>query len=547
MKKPMLDLFGLVFVMGLCAGSILSAQEPASPVTGSDPAQRFEQAIGLLEQDNTGEAIAILEELAQGANTPAPVAALLGAVYMEVGRTAEALAVLRPLAEGENPVAAVLYNAGRAARSLGQKTAAESYLRRAAELAPDSPAGRELGLLLGESRRYTEAFPLLARWARAEPEDFEARMAAAVCALEIERAPDAEEMLSDLPQDVPQVRLLWGRLLLLQGDPWGALATLKPALATAPSGLALELRRVTAEAHSEVGQAAQAVELLREYAGVSAGVALQLALAQYQSGDTESSRATLAPWAAKLLPQPAADLDPSVVGGLSLHFGKLLAKDGRHVEALPYLELSTRIDPLEKQGWQALGQSLAAGGRSEEARAALERFQSLSAAEAAGFKGGVDLRKELEDPTAKAVAEAMQLMQESRLEDALALMEKERSLAPDDLRPVLLAGKLQQLLGRLNDAANTVESALGKAPNNADALYLRGTIRMQAGNLEGAERDLRQALSAEVSHIAAMNDLAVILMDKNQIGEARQLLERVLELRPDDSVAAANLAFLGGG
>ena len=41
-----------------------------------------------------------------------------------------------------------------------------------------------------------------------------------------------------------------------------------------------------------------------------------------------------------------------------------------------------------------------------------------------------------------------------------------------------------------------------------------------------------------------MNDLAVLLIDRGETAEARQLLERVLELNPDDPVAAANLAHL---
>jgi Flp pilus assembly protein TadD len=47
-----------------------------------------------------------------------------------------------------------------------------------------------------------------------------------------------------------------------------------------------------------------------------------------------------------------------------------------------------------------------------------------------------------------------------------------------------------------------------------------------------------------------MTDLAVLLMVKGQRDEALRLLERVVELRPDDALAASNLERLrrqGGG
>jgi Flp pilus assembly protein TadD len=41
-----------------------------------------------------------------------------------------------------------------------------------------------------------------------------------------------------------------------------------------------------------------------------------------------------------------------------------------------------------------------------------------------------------------------------------------------------------------------------------------------------------------------MTDLAVLLMVKGERAEARRLLERVLELRPDDALALSNLQRL---
>jgi Flp pilus assembly protein TadD len=56
-----------------------------------------------------------------------------------------------------------------------------------------------------------------------------------------------------------------------------------------------------------------------------------------------------------------------------------------------------------------------------------------------------------------------------------------------------------------------------------------------------AEADFRQALVLAPDHVAAMSDLAVLLIAKGERAEAERLLERVLELRPDDPGAKASL------
>ncbi len=47
-------------------------------------------------------------------------------------------------------------------------------------------------------------------------------------------------------------------------------------------------------------------------------------------------------------------------------------------------------------------------------------------------------------------------------------------------------------------------------------------------------------------HVAALNDLAVILLARGENAEAKQLLEKVLEIRPEDEMAKGNLARITG-
>ena len=88
------------------------------------------------------------------------------------------------------------------------------------------------------------------------------------------------------------------------------------------------------------------------------------------------------------------------------------------------------------------------------------------------------------------------------------------------------------------------ESALAAMPGHPDFLYLRGAARMALRQLPGAEQDFRQALQAKPDHVATMNDLAVLLMSTGRNNEARELLRKVLEIKPGDATATANLKAL---
>ena len=526
------------------ASASLSAQPTAPPGESIDPV--IQEAVAKFESGQDAEALLVLETLKDRENPPPQGLALLGALYLQAGRPLDALDVLEPLAAMDPPDSAVLYNAGRAAASLGQFERASGLYERSIQVQPSSPARRELGLILGANGMYPQALALLKPWAERNPSDIEVRLAAAFSALELGRVPDAEQLLSDLPQGQPQVGLLWGRLLLIKGDPWGALNMLAPTLEIAPDAMQLDIRRVLAEAHAAVGQASEAVAVLSGYSETNPSVALQLSQAQYQSGELDGALATLQPFAEALVDNADTGLPADLAGRMVLHYGRFLAMKGEHEAALPYLVRATEMDPGEKQGWQMLGQTLAGLGRRDDAQIALERFQEISKAEISASKRDMQEREEREDPTLATIRKTYNLMSEERFEEALEAIRQERAIARNDLRPLLLEGRILAVLGRHDEALQVAVQAVQAAPENADALYLRGTVHMAQGDRAAAEADFRQALSIQPRHTATMNDLAVLLIDDGNTAEARELLQQVLALNPNDPVAASNLSGLEG-
>lgn len=509
------------------------------------PAGELERALELIGAGDLAGAIAVLEPLAREPGAPPQVSALLGALLVESGRAEAAYGVLAPLAAASDADPAVLYNAGRAAAGLGQLEEAGEWLGRSAAADPASPAGRELGLILARVGQYEEAYAHLKPWVEAWPGDLEARTIAALCAVQLRRPNEAEAFLEGLPADRPEIRLLEAKVHQLQARPWDAIALLEPLLATAPPTMATDVRRQLAEAYSDTAQAAKAVEILTGHVEGDPSLALQLGLAQYQSGDLEGALATLAPVAGAALAAESDEEGPPRPSSLGLEYGRLLAAAGRHEEAVPYLEAATRLAPGGKEGWQQLGQALAVVGRLEEARAALERFQAIVGNEVPVSVREVQLEKDLADPTARELREALTLASDGRTDEALAKVRREERLVPGDPRPPMVESRVLLLADRRDEALAVAETVVATWPESADAVYQRGTVRMAMGDPDGAQADFRRAIELAPDHTAAMSDLAVLLVSLGEREEARALLEQVLALRPGDATAKANLDRLG--
>ena len=261
MKKTSLALaFLLLATTGL---PVVAQQTLPTPAQATAVSQGVQEAVKLAQGGNLTAAIKKLEDLRK--QTPVaspPLLSLLGTLYLQANRPQDALSVLKPMADAPNAEAAVLYNAGRAAYAIKQKDLWISYLKRAATIAPNSPAARDLGLVFMRQGQVVEAYSLLRHWSMANPNDNEARIAAASLAVQLERPTEAEELLLNLKQDDPAIHLLRGRIQVQKGDGAGALALLEPLLAKHPKGMDLEVRRSLSEAYLLANRPADTVKVL---------------------------------------------------------------------------------------------------------------------------------------------------------------------------------------------------------------------------------------------------------------------------------------------
>ena len=230
---------------------------------------------------------------------------------------------------------------------------------------------------------------------------------------------------------------------------------------------------------------------------------------------------------------------------MALEYGRALVALAKWPDAVASLERATRLAPHDVQAWQVLGQAQLGAGQREQAAHSIERFRQLQSIEKPVSQQVKESEEGAADTTGRNLNRATALLSQGRADEALALIRQEVALAPaNDPRP--RAAEVTALLAmkRPDEALKSAEAALAGEPGNPDYLYLRGVVRMARQQLPEAEQDFRQALKIRPDHLAALNDLAVLDMTLGRTAEARELLQKVLALRPGEPMATANLKSL---
>jgi Flp pilus assembly protein TadD len=532
---------------GVGAAKATQSKESPPPQRALTPLEKsVQEAVKLVEEHHVAAAIDKLKAIQKDPAVTPPVLSLVGALYVQLNKPQEALAVLKPLADPEDAEPAVLYNAGQAALMAGQVDVGQVYLTRSVIKEPASPAARELGMLTARQGHVVEAYSMLRPWVLRNPSDVEARLVASNLAVQLERADDALQLLSGMPENDPAIRLLRGKALVLKKDGPGAVALLTPLVANHPQGMDLEVRRSLAEAELLAGKPAEAIKLIDGKTAGRPALVLLLARAQRQAGNAAAAAATLKPLADKLPANANAIGDPRPAAGIAMEYGALLVDAGKAAEAVPFYQKSTGYYPRNPDAWKGLARALDAAGRKPEAQKALAQAAELAkppARAATAAPASNPAAAAPEQPVSPGLQKAVQLMGQGQLEPALTATRQEIAVSKDP-RARMLEGRLLLGLKRPQEALKAAEAALATAPNNPDYVYLRGASQMALQHLSSAEQDFRKTLQLQPRHLPAMDDLAVLLLRTNKKDEARKLLQQVLQINPEDKVAAANLERL---
>lgn len=154
-----------------------------------------------------------------------------------------------------------------------------------------------------------------------------------------------------------------------------------------------------------------------------------------------------------------------------------------------------------------------------------------------------------EDPLGAAAYEQVLgklLIEENRIEEGLAALQRAAELAPGD--PYLRAelASLLRRLGRMEAAEEQIRRALSQGPENADLLAVAGEIYLTLGErdaayLARAEEVFDRLVELRPADLQSLHLLGRIRQRQDNLSGAEEMYRRMLALRPELRTASAAL------
>lgn len=142
-----------------------------------------------------------------------------------------------------------------------------------------------------------------------------------------------------------------------------------------------------------------------------------------------------------------------------------------------------------------------------------------------------------------AVAESV--AQQGRVVEARSRLQELRKTSPVKAARVWRAeADVLRNIGQADEALKVLQQ--GIAETGADDLYyMRALVHESAGRLDAAASDLQQILDRDADNAQALNALGYMLADHGRdLDRARVLIERALELRPEDPAIRDSLGWV---
>ncbi len=137
------------------------------------------------------------------------------------------------------------------------------------------------------------------------------------------------------------------------------------------------------------------------------------------------------------------------------------------------------------------------------------------------------------------------LARQGKLEEARAYL---RAVNASDAQRVQLLIAEAQLLREANrhrEAFDLLGEALARNPDQPDLLYDHALTAEKVDRLDVLESNLRRVIAVKPDHAHAYNALGYSLADRNErLPEARKLVERALELAPEDNYIIDSMGWV---
>lgn len=450
-----------------------------------------------------------------------------------------------------------------------RRTADPLLFRRAMDIALQARAGNEA---LATTRAWRDAHP-----GQADPLRLELQVLTALNRLQeggpslaalIRMTPEAERggLIAALPRFFERAADKRQTAALLDG----ALAPYLEQPATRTAAVVASGRAWLA-----AGEPDRALTLARQAAAADAGAPGPVLLAM-------ELRATR-PEAEQLITEHLAR--PGAEPALRLAWSRVLTAAQRYPEAITQLEASTRQQPAEAPPWLMLGALHLELRHFAEAETALQRYVALAQAQPAGAPAADDAEADddgtrpdqglvqawmmlaqaaeqrgdfaaaetwlarIDDPQRALEVQARRatlMARQGQVDAAVASLRRVPERSPGDARAKLVAeAQLLRDVKRWQAAYDVFETANQRFPDDLDLLYEQSMVAEKLNRLDEMERLLRRVIAIKPDHGHAHNALGYSLADRSQrLPEARELIQRALELMPGDPFITDSLGWV---
>ncbi len=509
------------------------------------------------EQGESARAEETLEACLETYSTEPQVVAGVAEFFAKGGKPEKAESVWRRAVEQAPESLPFRLGLGNQLFAAGQRDEAEQVLRKAAEDFASPQAWEALSDLLRRAEDFAAAEEALQKALASGGDSERLRFKRADLLVDVGDLDGAEALTEGFERRAYR-DFVRGRVLLLRGDPAGALAVLEEGLVDWPDNAA---------ARSMAGRAAQE---LGDY---------DRAFQEYREAIRADVRATDAAYAAAHLAHSLGQYDKA------LEYDRYQLVTHPYKDPGPYVigiesALATGQDEFASQIRAVLELQVERGDA--PAVAALARLdqerQGPEAAVKTVEESGLDLADPAKEPALRAWVDAK--VAQGRAAEALGRVERALAAAPEDAALLDLRGRVLAQLGRSEEARASFEKAVESDASFAPSLAALGSLAVQAGDLPaalgffdravaadpsdaesayraaqvtlaqgdraGAEERLRAVLARAPGHVGACNDLAWILAeDGRDLDRALALAQRAVERAPGSNVDLVDtLAFV---
>jgi tetratricopeptide (TPR) repeat protein len=138
------------------------------------------------------------------------------------------------------------------------------------------------------------------------------------------------------------------------------------------------------------------------------------------------------------------------------------------------------------------------------------------------------------------------LARQGKLPEARALLQNQPERRPGDARlKLVVEAQLLRDFKAYDAAYDVYGTAVKQFPEDQELLYEQAMMAEKADRLDDMERLLRQLIAAHPDHHHAYNALGYSFADRNlRLPEAKQLIEKAVELQPTDAFIQDSLAWV---